>query len=108
MSQNIADIVHPLIENGLFDNAESAVKDLMTDYVLRQVEHYRDIIQKLEKKHGMSYHQFNKYLEERSKKIKGNKVLQQNFMLEEDDAQDWKIATEMLNNWLGLKGKTNS
>jgi len=106
MSQDIAEIVYPLIENGLYEDAESAVKDLMVDYVLRQIEHYRNIIQNLEKKHGMNYHQFNKYVEERSKTIKGNKAIHQNFMLEEEDALDWKIASEMLNSWLGLRGKT--
>jgi hypothetical protein len=28
-------------------------------------------------------------------------------MLEEDDALDWKVAREMLSNWLGLKAETN-
>jgi hypothetical protein len=49
MSQNIAEIVQPLIENGLYKDAETAVRDLMVDYVLRQIEHYKSIIQKLEK-----------------------------------------------------------
>ena len=54
----------------------------------------------------MNYHQFNKFIEERSQKIKDNEALRQNFMLDEEDALDWKIAAEMLNNWLGLRKKT--
>jgi hypothetical protein len=34
MSQNIAEIVHPLVDHGLYENAEAAVKDLMANHIL--------------------------------------------------------------------------
>lgn len=106
MSQDIAAVIQPLVRNGLFENAEEAVKNLLLDYIVHQVEHYRTIIQKFEKKYGMSYQQFNKYLRERARKLSHNHALHQPFMLEEEDALDWKIATEMLESWLGLKEKS--
>ncbi len=102
MSETLAEIVHPLVEKGIFDNAESAVKNLMTDYVLRQIEHYRSIVQQYERKYGMNYAQFNKYLGERAKRLRADPSLHQSYMLEEEDALEWKIATEMLESWLGL------
>jgi hypothetical protein len=105
MSQNLAEIVHPLVDNGLYANAEAAVKDLMAGHVLHQIEHFRAIGEKFEKKYGMKYAQFNDYLEERAKKLTNDSASQKRFMLEEEDALDWKVATEMLESWLGLKGK---
>lgn len=60
MSQNLAEIVHPLVEKGLFENAEIAVRNLMVDYTPHQIEHYQEIIKKFEQKYGLNYGQFNK------------------------------------------------
>ncbi len=35
MSQNIAEIIHPVVEKGLLDNEESAFKNLPQDYIIR-------------------------------------------------------------------------
>ena len=106
MPQEIANIVSPLIENGMFEDAETAVKKLMLDYILHQIHHYQSKIKKFEKKYNMDYHYFNQYLKERAKKVVSDKSLHQSFMLEEEDALDWKIATDMLESWLGLKQKS--
>jgi hypothetical protein len=49
MAQNLAEIVHPLVDNGLYTNAEAAVKDLMAGHILHQIGHYRAIGEKFEK-----------------------------------------------------------
>jgi hypothetical protein len=105
MSRDLAEIVNPLVSNGLFENAESAVKNLMADYVLRQIGKHRATIRKFEKKYGMKYAQFDAYLSERAKKLTPEPAVQKKFMLEEEEAFEWEIATEMLESWLGLKGK---
>lgn len=105
MSQNLAEIVQPLVEKGLFENAEIAVKNLMVDYTLHQIEHYQGIIRKFEQKYGMNYGQFNKYLSEQAKKVGSDKQLHKRIMIEEEDALDWKIAAEMLESWLGITRK---
>ncbi|MDZ7289057.1 MAG: hypothetical protein ONB44_01605 [candidate division KSB1 bacterium] len=105
MPENLAEIVHPLVDNGLYENAEAAVKDLMASHILHQIEHYRAILEKFEKKYGMKYVQFSSYLKERAQKLPHEPSSQKRFMLEEEDALDWKIATEMLESWLGLRRK---
>lgn len=108
MSQNIAEIVQPLVEKGLFENAEIAVRNLMIDYTLHQVGHYQEIIRKFEQKYGMNYGQFNKYLSEHARKVGSDKQFEKRIMIEEEDALDWKIATEMLESWLGLRRKSEA
>jgi len=105
MAQKITDIVSPLVENGIFENAETAVKNLMLDFILNQIREYEVKIKKFEKKYKMNYYHFNLYLNERAKKVASNKSLHRTFMMEEEDALDWKIATEMLESWLGLNQK---
>ncbi len=75
------------------------------DYVLRQIEHYRSVDESLQAKYGMTYEQFDAYLKSRSATLAAspNPVLNQAVMGEEEDALDWKIATEMLQSWLGLE-----
>jgi Arc/MetJ-type ribon-helix-helix transcriptional regulator len=104
-AENLAEIVQPLVEKGLFENAESAVRNLLSDFVFQQVKQHRSVVRKFEKKYGMNYSQFTKYLEARTKKLAENPALHQSIMLEEEDGLDWKIAYEMLESWLGLKEK---
>jgi len=105
MSRDLAEIVNPLVDNGVFENAEAAVRNLMADYVLRQIDRHRATIQNFEKKYSMKYAQFEAYLSERAQKLGNEPSNNSRFMLEEEDAFEWEIATEMLESWLGLKGK---
>jgi hypothetical protein len=107
MSQNLAEIVYPLVDNGLYANAEAAVKDLMTGHILHQIGHYRAIVEKFEEKHGMKYAQFDDYLKQRAKKLVTDPSGKKRFMLEEEDALKWKIAAEMLESWLCLREKNS-
>ncbi len=106
MAQDIAEIVSPLVKNGVFEDAETAVKKLMLDYILHQIHHLQGKIKKFEKKYKMNYRHFNEYLMERAKKVVSDRSLHQALMMEEEDALDWKIATEMLESWLGMKQRT--
>lgn len=106
MSSNVAEIVAPLVNNGLYENAETAVKDLMAQHIVHQIERYHAVIEQFEEKYGMRYSQFTAYLNARAKQLASQPALQKKFMLEEEDALDWKIAGEMLDSWLGLKGKS--
>lgn len=105
MSQNLTEIVHPLVDNGLYESAEAAVKDLMAGHTLHQIKHYHTIVETFEKKYGMKRAQFDDYLKERAKLLVNDSAHHERFMLEEEDALDWKIAAEMLSSWLGLRGK---
>jgi len=103
-------LVEPLVRQGLFDTPESAILELAEEYVLRQVKNYQETIAGLESKYGMTYPQFNQYLQHRTTLLESGNLspeqtrsLGQAIMVEEEDALEWKIAREMLQSWLGLR-----
>jgi hypothetical protein len=77
------------------------------DYILRQIEHYQAIVERLQAKYGMTYDQFQAYLKARSATLAAtpNQELNQAIMAEEEDALDWKVAHNMLISWLGLRAE---
>ncbi len=103
----VTDIVQPFVRRGLFPSTEKAVAEMAQDYVLRQIERYRAVDDRLRTKYGMTYDQFDAYLKSRSATLTAapNVALNQAVMLEEEDAQDWRIARDMLTSWLGLQGE---
>jgi hypothetical protein len=108
MDYPITTIVEPFVRRGLFSSPEQAIVEMARDYVLHQIEHYRSIIEKLQAKYGMTYEQFDAYLQSRSARLAEHPhpALSQAVMAEEDDALDWKIAREMLQSWLGLQAES--
>ncbi len=108
MIDQVTTILEPFVQRGLFPTAESAVSEMARDYVLRQIENYQKKINELQAKHGMTYDQFNAYLKARSATLAAspNPTLGKAIVAEEEDALDWKIAQEMLQNWLGIKSET--
>ncbi len=104
MSTRVINVVEPFVRRGLFANPEQAVTEMARDYILRQIERHRAIVESLQTKYGMTYEQFNDYLKSRSAMLaaKPTPALNQAVIAEEEDALDWKIACEMLQSWLGL------
>ena len=104
---DVAALVQPFVRRGLFDSPENAVAEMAREYVLRQVERYRIIIEAMESKHGMSYAQFDAYLRSRAARLQERQepALNRAIMAEEEDALEWKIASEMLLSWLGLQSE---
>jgi hypothetical protein len=107
---SIAAVVEPFVRRGLFASPEKAVAEMARDYVLRQIEQYRAVDERLQAKYGMTYEQFEAYLKSRSATLAAasNPTLNQAVMAEEEDAQDWKLAREMLQSWLGLQSEVGS
>ncbi len=107
MTDQVASVIELFVRRGLFSSPERAVTEMARDYVLRQIEHHRGVIEKLQAKYGMTYEQFNAYLKSRSATLATtpSPVLGRAVMNEEEDALDWKIATEMLQSWLGLQSE---
>jgi len=90
-----------------YSSAEKAVAQMARDYVLRQIERYRAVDDRLQTKYGMTYEQFEAYLQSRSDALATapDPALNQAVMMEEEDGADWKLAREMLHSWLGLQGE---
>lgn len=109
MNGQVSTILEPFIQRGLFESPEKAVIAMARDYVLRQVERYQATIDGFQHKYGMEYEQFEDYLKARSATLATTPdiELNQEIMAEEEDALDWKIARDMLTNWLGIQVPVN-
>lgn len=105
MSEQVATLLSPFVKRGLFDSPEKAVVTLVRDYTLHQIERHQKVMEQLQNKYGMSYEQFAAYLEARSIALteSPSPELSQALMEEEEDAFDWKVAHDMLINWLGIQ-----
>ena len=109
MADPVFAVIEPLVRRGLFASPKQAVVEMTRDYILRQTERYRTIIEALQAKYGMTYEQFEAYLKSRCETLAANPnpTLNTAVMAEEEDALDWKTAREMLGSWLGLREETN-
>lgn len=105
MSPEVVAVMEPFVQRGLFPSAEAAIVEIVRDYTLRQIERYRTVEAEFEAQYGMSYEQFMNYLQARSQTLQKHPgaALGQAVMAEEDDAQEWKVAREMAQSWLGLQ-----
>ncbi len=74
-------------------------------YIVGQIQEYQQTIDTLQSRYGMSYEQFETYLQLRADELmrRPTKALNQAIMHEEDDSLDWKVAREMQASWLGLR-----
>jgi len=97
--------MEPFVQRGLFPSAEAAIAEIVRDYTLRQIERYRAMESEFEARYGMSFEQFEDYLQARARTLqeRPSVALGRAMMAEEDDAQEWKMAREMAQSWLGLQ-----
>ncbi|MEA3308497.1 MAG: hypothetical protein U9Q70_03170 [Chloroflexota bacterium] len=109
----VSDIMRPLIKRKIFATKEDAVRSLLREYILRQIETLQEELTWFEQQHGMRFEQFTAYVHERSLLLGAGELtlecrqeLGQAVMQEEDDWLDWKVAQEMLESWLGLRQET--
>lgn len=107
-------ILEPFVERKLFGSLEEAARKLAVNYILQQVETYKQRVAEFERKHGMSFDQFTRYTAERTAHLRNPGdtppekllILSQDVMLDEGDWLDWKVAEELLESWLGLGAET--
>ena len=110
MTDQVLGVIEPFVRRGLFSSMEQAVTELARDYVLRQIERYQAISARLQAKYGMTYEGFQSYLKSRAVALAANPnpTVNQAIMADEEDALEWKMAREMLQNWLGLRAETKT
>jgi membrane-bound ClpP family serine protease len=108
-------LIEPFVKRNIFASEEEAIQEMVRGYVMRQVSELQAQISQFEAKYSMSYQQFRQYLRERSELlVKGDlsdeqrQILGKAVMVEEDDLLDWKVAREILENWLGLRQEIES
>ena len=110
MSSSVNTTIEPLIREKIFNSEEEAIRELLREYILRQISRLRQEINRFERKYSMRYEQFRDYLHERSVLLKSGtlsaeerRTLGQAIMQEEDDCLDWKANQEMLDSWIGIR-----
>ncbi|MCG2770324.1 MAG: hypothetical protein ABIK79_02990 [Chloroflexota bacterium] len=110
MNTIVSSVMEPLIRRKVFATEEEAVRSLLREFILRQINGLQRELTRFERKYGMRFEQFVEYLHERSVLLQDGElppeqgqVLGRAVMQEEDDWLDWKVAREMLESWLGLR-----
>jgi len=110
MSAEMSVVIEPLIKRKIFVTEEQAIRELLREYILRQITALQREIARFERKYGMHFERFGEYLHERSVLLEAGsfsaeqrQALGRTIMEEEDDWLDWKAAKEMLESWLGLR-----
>ena len=110
MDATVSAVIEPLIKRKIFATEEEAVRELLRDYLLRQIADLQQQAEQFRQKYAMDFQQFSEYLHERSELLESDALSQEQrqalgraIMAEEDDWLDWKAAQEMLDNWIGMR-----
>jgi hypothetical protein len=110
MTETARTVIEPLITRKIFTTEEEAVRELLRDYILRQIADLQQKTERFRQKYAMDFHQFSEYLHERSELLgrgalsqEQMQVLGRAIMEEEDDWLEWKAAQDMLENWIGVR-----
>ena len=113
MSLATATLLEPLIKRKIFRTEEDAIRELLREYMFRQIADLHQQDADFQQQYGMDFQQFSDYLHERSALLvsgtlsfEQRKTLGRAVMKEEDDWFDWNTAREMLETWLGLQQET--
>lgn len=99
MSERIEQIGAPLVKHQLFNTVETAFEKITLNYVQQQLQKYKRLINRYEKKYQMSYTDFQKFIKSKAQKLLSDASIQEEFMRLEDDAFDWKVALDGLASW---------
>ncbi len=110
MNATASIMIEPLIKRHIFRNEEEALRELLRNYIVHQITELQQNITTFTQKYGMNFQQFQEYLHERSVLLQQGDLTREQrqtlgraIMQEEDDWFDWKAATEMLDNWFGIR-----
>ena len=92
------------MRRGMFSDPDAALVEMVRVYTSSHIQQYQETINRFQAQYGMSYEEFMAYLQARADLLaeKPAPILNEAIMLEEDDALDWKIAREMLSQWLSI------
>jgi len=85
-------LVEPLVRRNIFSSEDEAIKELVREYVMRQVNELQKEVRQMEHKYGLNFQQFEKFLHERSVLLASDELsteqrqsLNRSVMQEEDD-----------------------
>ncbi len=64
MSAEVSAVIEPLIKRKIFLTEEQAVRELLREYILRQITALQREIARFERRYGMHFERFGEYLHE--------------------------------------------
>lgn len=99
MSTKIEEIAAPLVKHQLFDSIETAFETITLNYVQQQLQKYKRLIKKYEKKYRMNYAEFQKFTKAKAQKLFQDASIHEEYIQLEDDAFDWKVALDGFASW---------
>jgi hypothetical protein len=109
MNTNASADIKLLIKRKIFKTEEEAIRNLLREYILKQIADLRREIGRFERKYGMRFEQFSDYIHDRSVLLEKGDLsaeqrlnLNQAIMRDEDVWLDWKVTRETLDSWLGI------
>jgi len=113
MKTAINPLIEPLIRRKIFSTEEEAVREIVREYILRQITDIRKEVEHFEHKYRMRFEEFGSCLRQRSELLVSDDLpetqrlpLSRAVMEEENDWLDWKVSQEMLDCWLGISGES--
>ena len=86
-SEQLSQIISPLVLSGKYKDEETALKDIVLEHITHKINKYKSCIETFRKKYNVDFKGFGKYIKNRAS------------FDEEDDWMDWKSAIEMENAW---------
>ncbi len=86
-TEQIQQLLNPLIVSGIYKNQASALKDIIIEFIKNKLKSYKVVIEKFELKYNTGFNGF-------TTNIKNIASLK-----EEDDWMEWKAAIEMKEAW---------
>ena len=91
ISQTIPLLTDPLVRAGFYPTSDQALKQIVLDYVDRQITWSLGKVRRLEKKHGHSFTEFGHALSGRAS------------IADEDEWMEWESLLDMLESWRQVK-----
>lgn len=114
MESKVQMILEPFVRQQLFPTTEEAARRLALEYVKQHIQSHRRKVARLERKYGMAFGEFGRYLRQRSSRLQSSsltpsekKRLGRAVMNEEEDWLEWKAISEMLDSWIKLDRELN-
>lgn len=91
LDKTIPILIEPLVQMGIYESQEEALKNLVLRHVQEQIDEAEQEIARFQKKYGASF-------EEWSESLLGKATIE-----EEDDWMEWESARDMLESWRRIK-----
>ena len=110
ISEAIKKITTPFITHGIYRSDEEVLQRMAEDYVERQIEHYRERVERLKSTYHMELDKFAAAVQALCAGRGQIPALQhltraQQIMRAEDDLEEWQAAEDHLKRWQTIEAE---